>query len=137
MSFELTNTIARVTSYNSRSETHGKDEVPACDIRFEIKVPNTALSFFGSQLRDSFYGAAPAHEAPAQDGLDGIDPIVSDKPNLRNPILGGPFEVGYEDMDIATEIAWQNWQAAWNAAMTEAARMDTSDEVLLILENAE
>lgn len=42
-----------------------------------------------------------------------------------------------EDMDIATEIAWEHWQAAWNAAMTEAARMDTSDEVLLILGNAE
>ena len=28
-----------------------------------------------------------------------------------------------EDMDIATEIAWRNWQAAWNTAMSEAAKM--------------
>ena len=34
-----------------------------------------------------------------------------------------------EDMDIATEIVWQNWQAAWNAAMAEAARMEAADPI--------
>ncbi len=34
-----------------------------------------------------------------------------------------------EDMDIATEIAWRNWQAAWNAAMAEAARAEAADPV--------
>lgn len=34
-----------------------------------------------------------------------------------------------EDMDITTEIAWKNWQAAWNAAMAEAAKMEASDPI--------
>lgn len=34
-----------------------------------------------------------------------------------------------EDMDIATDIAWKNWQAAWNAAMAEAARAEAADPV--------
>jgi len=95
--FSLEKTTAKITSYNARCETHGKDEVPACDIRFEVKVPNDVLSEFGSQLRAALYWKSeqPQQAQPEQGELDAVEP-VSDLPNLRNPKLRGPFEIDYE-----------------------------------------
>ncbi len=94
--FSLEKTTAKITSYNSRSETHGKEEVPACDIRFEAKVSNDVLSEFGSQLRAALYWKSEQPQAEPQQGeLDAVEP-VSDLPNLRCPKLRGPFEIEYE-----------------------------------------
>lgn len=98
-SFELIQAKARITSYNSRAETHGKEEVPAADIAFELKQPNTVLSHFGSQLRDSIYWASEAAKAEARKKKQGeldVGEVVTDKPNLRNPNLQAPLSVDFE-----------------------------------------
>ena len=86
MSFELeTMTTATLVNVNPRAELAGKECVPACDLKFELKVPNDILTLFGPHLRDSLYWSSG--ELAEQAELDGIDP-VSDKPNLCNPMFG-------------------------------------------------
>ncbi|MEI7446599.1 MAG: hypothetical protein WCK28_17045 [Burkholderiales bacterium] len=88
--FSLSNARAKVRNVNLRAEKHGDEEVPAVDVAFELDRPSTDLAMFGSQLRDSLFWCDPAHQAPGL--LDEIDPN-SQKPNLRNPMLKGPFKV--------------------------------------------
>ena len=76
---------AILVNVNPRAELAGQQRVPACDLKFEINAPNSILSLFGPHLRDSLYWSSG--EPPEQSELDGIEP-VSDKPNLRNPMLG-------------------------------------------------
>lgn len=96
MAFELRGVKARMTSYNARSETHGKEEVPACDLRFEAKMSNDILSHFGSQLRHAFFWKSEGTAAAEGQGELPVGEIVSDLPNLRNPKLQGPFVIHWE-----------------------------------------
>jgi hypothetical protein len=94
MTFALTAlTSARLHNVNIRSEQHGKDVVPAVDLKLSIDAANGMLDQFDDQLRGMLYHrAAPAPDG-TQPGLDGVDEI-SDVPNLRAPLLQGPFKWG-------------------------------------------
>lgn len=102
---ELTNAATIIKSVNLRAEKHGPEEVPACDLKIETDQPNDILAFFGSQLLDSLYWRAPASDDFGQAELDGIEP-VSEKPNLRNPALSGPFDIDYEGAGYTLRIEW-------------------------------
>lgn len=102
---ELANATAIIKSVNLRAEKHGNEEVPACDLKIETEQPNSILAFFGSQLLDSLYWRAPTPEDATQADLDGIEPIT-DRPNLRNPALSGPFGIGYEGAGYTLRIEW-------------------------------
>ena len=111
---ELTAVTAIIKHVSLRAEKHGPEEVPACDLKIETDQPNSILAFFGSQLLDSLYWRAPTAEDFTQSELEGVEP-VSDRPNLRNAALVGPFGVQYDGagytvridygIDSTTEIA--------------------------------
>lgn len=74
-----------ITSVNIRSEMHGKDHVPALDLKVSLTAPNTMLDLLGmGPLRSMFYEAVKeGAEPPDQPELDGVDP-VTDTPVLRS-----------------------------------------------------
>ncbi len=80
-----------------------------------------------SQRWDELIRSGELHTMPASEkamdkpGLATIDCVVAFGRWYGMPVA--------EDMDITTEIAWRNWQAAWNAAMSEAAKMEASDPI--------
>lgn len=79
-----TATRARLVSFNSRSEEHGKLLVPAVDLRFSVDVPSTALSAYDVNLPALLYAESD------QGQLDGIE-HVSERTELRFPQLKGPL----------------------------------------------
>lgn len=102
---EFDRITATIKHVSLRTEKHGPEEVPACDLKIETSQPNSTLAFFGSQLLDSLYWRAETTEAPAQAELDSVDPI-SEKPNLRCPKLVGPFGIAYEGVGYTLRIEW-------------------------------
>jgi hypothetical protein len=75
-------TDVRVTSVNVRSEAHGKNHVPAVDLRLQLTAANTILEQLKPGLREALYLAVDKGEAPPQPDLEGVEP-VSDLPLLR------------------------------------------------------
>lgn len=93
--FELTNQSAKLSSVNPRAELHGTDKVTACDLHFEIKVPNDVLSYFDPSLKSSLYRAPDANDSQGE--------LIDDPmhlPVLRFPQMGavkwGKEFAGYE-----------------------------------------
>lgn len=100
--FTLPNmTKVKLVDANPRSELHGKDLVPAIDLKFSMDCANDALSEFDGFLLHLLYKKAEGAESePAQGQLDGVAP-VSNLPNLRFPKLKMPLgwdaeATGYE-----------------------------------------
>lgn len=92
--FQLeTTTPAKLTSVNVRSELHGKEHVPAVDLRLSFDASNGILSQFDGWLLTALYHRAkPADPAKdAQGTLDGVEE-VSDVPDLRMPLLTPPIK---------------------------------------------
>jgi len=103
--FKLTRTGARLTSYNARSETHGTDQVPAGDMRFEVKTDNTVLSHFGRMLRAALYSKASSPEAPLSDqGELNVDAPVSDMPHLTCPGIVMPIKIQFEGVGYRLHV---------------------------------
>lgn len=84
--FQLTGQRVRITSTNSRKETHGDDKVPAIDVGLEWHASNDALAMFDGRLKAALYQRA---KAPPPDAPQGeLELPVSDMPCLRFPDLG-------------------------------------------------
>jgi hypothetical protein len=103
--FEIERALARITSFNPRAESHGKEQVPAADIHFEITTSNRILSHFGSQLRASLFTRnEPQEAAPKAQGELDVVPPISDMPYLRNPSLAGPLHVTFEGVGYTLTV---------------------------------
>jgi hypothetical protein len=86
----------RLVSYNARTETHGKEEVPACDLIFEGRFRNDILVQFGPEMRAAFFRAGDVVHDDSQGELGIGEQAISDLPILRNPKLPGPFKLQWE-----------------------------------------
>ena len=53
--FELSNQMVKVAHVNLRAEKHGEEDVLACDLKFETKMPNTTLSTLNASLAGCLY----------------------------------------------------------------------------------
>lgn len=53
--FEIKDKSAKLVTVNPRTELHGQDHVPACDIVFSFDAANEALDMFHQNLRASLY----------------------------------------------------------------------------------
>lgn len=102
MTFELLSpTAAKLSSVNCRSEMHGKDAVPAVDLRLTFDAPNSVLSMFDPWLLSALYHrAGPDQPSDPQGQIEGVE-AISDVPNLRMPMLASPVRwskeyTGYE-----------------------------------------
>lgn len=100
MAFEFqTKTPAKLAAVNVRSELHGKEHVPAVDLKIIVNAGNSILDQLDPNLLGAlYYCAAPAEQD--QETLDGVDPITH-LPNLRFPKLGDSLNwqftgAGYE-----------------------------------------
>lgn len=91
---------AKLQSVNVRSEQHGKDLVPAVDLKFTLDACNDVLSHFHGSLKSFLYQKTEASSTDAQPGLDGVEP-VSDLPNLRFPKL---MPLAWDDEQTGMEL---------------------------------
>jgi hypothetical protein len=55
LAFELIKERALFVHWNPRTEMHGDDPVPACDLKFELSAPNSILKKIRPGLIESFY----------------------------------------------------------------------------------
>ena len=53
--FELDSKTAKLVTVNPRTELHGQDHVPACDLVFAFDASNDALAMFHPALRSCLY----------------------------------------------------------------------------------
>jgi hypothetical protein len=67
----LTLTSATLTSFTGRTETHGKNKVPAVSFRLRFTGPNTLLDRLSPSVRHVLYMAAPG-----QEDLPGVEPTT-------------------------------------------------------------
>lgn len=76
--FRLVKERCLLSNLNVRTEMHGDEREPACDLNFEFTSANNLLAKLHPELRDSFYMANAT-----RDMLD-----ADSKPHLRYPMLG-------------------------------------------------
>lgn len=76
--FKLVKERCLLSNLNVRTEMHGDEREPACDLNFEFSSANNLLAKLHPELRDSFYMANAT-----RDMLD-----ADSKPHLRYPMLG-------------------------------------------------
>lgn len=88
--FQLDKRRAKINGVNVRSELHGEEHVPACDISLTVALGNDVLSYFDPALKVSLY-AQDVGQAKQSDMIGG----VSDSPVLRFPSLG-PLNWGWK-----------------------------------------
>ncbi len=55
--FELVKERATLAHLNTRTELHGDEERPACDLKLELSLHNSVLNKFHPHLREVFYTA--------------------------------------------------------------------------------
>lgn len=55
--FYLTKERALLAHLNTRTELHGDEDVPACDLKLELNLHNSVLNKLHSELREVFYTA--------------------------------------------------------------------------------
>lgn len=78
----LTKATAKLSSFNPRAEKHGEENVPAGDLKFEVKVHSTVLDNFDRSYRPFLF--RPADAAGDQPSLMQDDDLTSlAKPNLK------------------------------------------------------
>lgn len=84
--FSLANTNATLVNVNPRAEKHGDENRLACDLKFEVSLPNDVLSEFHPTLKGFLY-----HKSSNPTDGDLIDQAKADDPgwlpNLRIPEL--------------------------------------------------
>lgn len=102
-SFSLDDARCKVRSVSFRTEKHGPEEVPAVDLKLDFTRPATDLAMFGPQLRDALFWRDPS--AAETSLLDDIDPSL-EEPNLRCPMLKGPFAIDVSYIGCAVTIEW-------------------------------
>ena len=94
-------TKAKLSSVNVRSEKHGKELVPAVDLKIVVDQGNNILNKFHPELLTSLY--YKAQEDDAQADLDGVEPVTN-LPNLRFPRLDSPLKWGYEGSGYRLDV---------------------------------
>lgn len=57
MDFYLTKERALLAHLNTRTELHGDEDVPACDLKLELSLHNSVLNKLHTELREVFYTA--------------------------------------------------------------------------------
>lgn len=108
--FSLIRTNATLSNVNPRAEKHGDENVLACDLKFQVKLPNDVLSEFHPALKTFLYFKS----VNPGDG-DLVDEARKDDPgwlpNLRMPDLH-PLKHKHEligaTLTIHAPIAKQN-----------------------------
>lgn len=55
--FALTKERALLAHLNTRTELHGEEDVPACDLKLELSLHNSVLNKLHPELREVFYTA--------------------------------------------------------------------------------
>lgn len=86
----LNKATAKLSSFNPRAEKHGDENVPAGDLKFEVKVHSTVLDNFDHSYRPFLFRAADA--SGDQPGLlKGDDLTELSKPKLRALVLEEEF----------------------------------------------
>ena len=85
--FKLANMLATITSFTGRTETHGKEKVPALSLGLRITTANTILDVISDTLRTTMYKSVQENDQADIDGVepstpllrtDGIDTITLD-----------------------------------------------------------
>lgn len=82
MQFQLLNANAKITSLNPRAERHGDDNVPACDIGFELNAHSSVLDYFDPSYRP-FLFRSPDRENDQPSLVPGENMTALAKPNLK------------------------------------------------------
>lgn len=101
--FDIDDARCHVRSTNFRVEKHGDENRSAVDLNLELMRPATDLAMFGPQLRDALFWRDPS--AAETSLFDDIDPSL-EKPNLRCPMLKGPFAIDASYVGCTVTIAW-------------------------------
>lgn len=83
MQFALSKHQAKIASFNPRAEKHGDENVPAGDIKFEVKAHSSVLDLFDKSYRKFLYRKAAVGEQPGLPLSDGDDLTQLAKPNLK------------------------------------------------------
>lgn len=87
-----------LSNVNVRSELHGKEHVPAVDLKFSATLANTALDDLVPDLREMLYRALRQDERVEQPELEAIEPLTP-TPLLRcdelEPLKLKPVLSGY------------------------------------------
>lgn len=82
MQFQLDQQIAKITSLNPRAEKHGEDNVPACDIGFEVNAHSRVLDLFDPSYRPFLFRRSDAPgDQPSL--IDGDQLTALAKPTLK------------------------------------------------------
>ena len=65
--FELKKQDLKIKSLNTRTETHGPDIKPACDLMVTWTTKNTALDLFDANLKEHFFKKDPENDGDLAD----------------------------------------------------------------------
>lgn len=65
MQFDLTKERATLAHLNTRTELHGDEQVPACDLKLELSLHNSVLNKLAPDLLDVFYLGAQQQDIEA------------------------------------------------------------------------
>lgn len=90
MQFALNQHQAKIASFNPRAEKHGDENVPAGDIKFEVKVHSSALDLFDASYRPFLFRKADL-AGEQQPLLEGDKLTALAKPNLKPLTLDEDF----------------------------------------------
>lgn len=95
-------TKAKLSSVNVRSEKHGKELVPAADLKIVVDSSNDILDKFHADLKTALYYKAQA-EGEDQGELDGIEPVTN-LPNLKFSRLESPQKWDFEGSGYRLDV---------------------------------
>jgi len=91
--FRLDTEDSKLTSVNARAEMHGEETMLACDLKFKVTMPNTALDMFDEGLRTTLFKRVDPKDADLADqGMADNDDYL---PALRFPEMS-KVNWGYE-----------------------------------------
>lgn len=90
---QLTSVQAKLASFNPRAEKHGDENVPAGDLKFELRTHSSVLDAFDKSYRP-FLFRKPDLEGEQQPLLEGDKLTALAKPNLKPLKLDEEF-TGY------------------------------------------
>ena len=82
MQFHLSKANAKITSLNPRAEKHGDDNVPACDVGFELNAHSSVLDYFDTSYRPFLFRDAD-QAGDQQTVLPGENLTALAKPKLK------------------------------------------------------
>ena len=86
---------------NPRSEVHGAEREPACDLKFRIDCESGVLSEFAPTLKSFLYFK---DESKDVDGTNDLADQASDAPNLRFPSLVQPIKWDSEMLNATLTV---------------------------------